>query len=76
MQQTKVLTFLFVIEIVQIAYAADQKHAAFTCADSAGIDFQIQGEYEGTLTDDSSQKLGMQQRRSTANPTGYTNAEL
>ena len=63
MQQPKVITFfffLFTMGIVLSANAADQKHAAFTCADAAGIDFQIQGEYEGTLTNDGSQKVGAQ----------------
>lgn len=41
------------------AFAADGS-PAFTCVDAAGIDYQIQGEYRGTATDDDSYEIGAQ----------------
>ncbi len=60
MLPTKVLTFSSVIGFALITNAAEHNYPTFTCADAAGIDFQIQGEYEGTFSDDSSRKIGAQ----------------
>ena len=59
MQSAKILSVFFSLAIVLPASAADQQHAAFTCVDAAGIDYQIQGEYEGT-SEDEPYKVGAQ----------------
>ncbi len=52
-------TFAFLLALTRAttALAADGS-PAFTCVDSAGIDYQIQGEYLGAAADDSSHAIG------------------
>jgi hypothetical protein len=60
MQSAKAIALLLSLGIVLSVSAADHDHAAFTCEDAAGIDYQIQGEYEGASVDDASDKVGAQ----------------
>ncbi len=60
MPSAKAITLFLSLGIVLPVSAADDGLPTFTCVDAAGIDYQIQGEYEGASVNDASYKVGAQ----------------